>query len=420
MVINNIILLYVTLLMLLSQTEFSKFTIFFTIPLLLTLIIRNPRMNSFSYRKIMPLNIIIFLGFLSVIVNLYEYDPNYIVKDIFYFIQAPIYITLGILLYEEIKDYKKILKITVLSSLAVTLYISIDLILIPDIISSFGFRSRYEYTLSNSATLITFFILFYSRKFKFKLFNGKIELLIITLSLLSVLISFSRITYVTFLLMLLIPYIGKSQIILKGYLALVIAICFLIFGGLLMEEKTQGGGEQGPDFQSKIMHSLDEIMVRNYDNIVEITNNWRGYEANLGLQKYYKSSPIELFFGQGYGAVVQTPYWVFGDAKNGLGVLPMFHNGYITILLKVGLFGLFLFFMWLYILLNAGARIVKIANTPQQKIMGTFLQAGVFTIIFQTLVIHGIFQTVAPMMLLFLIGVSLQGINTKRVRLKTK
>ena len=107
MVINNIILLYVTLLMLLSQTEFSKFTIFFTIPLLLTLIIRNPRMNSFSYRKIMPLNIIIFLGFLSVIVNLYEYDPNYIVKDIFYFIQAPIYITLGILLYEEIKDYKK-------------------------------------------------------------------------------------------------------------------------------------------------------------------------------------------------------------------------------------------------------------------------------------------------------------------------
>ncbi len=96
-------------------------------------------------------------------------------------------------------------------------------------------------------------------------------------------------------------------------------------------------------------------------------------------------------------------------------------NQRITIILKTGLFGLFLFFMWLYILLNVGTKIVKIANTPQQKLMGTFLQAGVFIILTQTLVSHGIFQTMAPMMLLLLIGVSLQGIsieiNTKKIRL---
>jgi len=261
--------------------------------------------------------------------------------------------------------------------------------------------------------LIAFVILFYSSKMQYKLFNTYIELLIMFFSLVSIVLSFSRTTYVLLIITLLVPYIHKKQILVVAYISSVVFVLFLIFGGLFLDQNS--GGTQGIGFQSKIMHSLSEMIVRDYDNTLEINSNWRGFEAYLGLEKYYSGNPVELIVGQGYGTVVYTPYWVFGDADTVLDVLPMFHNGYITIILKTGILGLFLFFTWLYVLLRAGNKIYILGCTRQERLVGNLIQASVFIIFFQTLVVHGIFKTIVPVLLLVLIGISLQVYtNTKK------
>ena len=408
--------------MIISQIELARFALFVAIPLLVILIIRHLTINPFGFKKVSLLACIVLLGFLSGLVHLHEYNLYYFTRDIMYFIQALVFIVLGIFLYEEIKDFKKILKIIVLSSFAITLYKLTYIIADPTILLLSFIDIRYEYSLSNDMALIALIILFYSRKIKYKLFNSMIDFSIMALSILSIAVSFSRTIYVLVLITLIIPYITKTKILLMGYVMFTMLILFIIFGGLFIN--SEAGGTQGSDFQSKMMHSLEEMTVRDYDNIVEINHNWRGFEAYLGLQKYYTGNPLEILTGQGYGSVVYTPNWVFKDAETNLDVLPMFHNGYITIILKTGLFGLFLFFFWLYVLLKTGTSISKTANNRQQRLEGSFLQASVFMIFFQTLVIHGIFKTTVPVLLLILVGIALHSygarMNTKNNSINIK
>lgn len=410
-----LILLYTIILLIISQEGPARFALFIAMPLLVILIIRHLTVNSFGLKKVLFLACIVLLGFLSSLAHLHEYNLYYVTRDVMYFTQALIFIVLGIFLYEENKDFRKLLKIIVLSSFAITLYKLTYIIADPTILLLSFFDIRYEYNLSNETALITLIILFYSRKIKYKLFTSMIEFSIMALSILSIAVSFSRTIYVLVLITLIIPYITKTRILLKGYVMFTMLILFIIFGGLFVNN--EAGGIQGSNFQSKMMHSLDEMTVRDYDNMVEINHNWRGFEAYLGLQKYYTGNPLELLIGQGYGSVVYTPNWIFKDAETNLDVLPMFHNGYITIILKTGLFGLFLFFFWLYVLLKTGTSVSKTANNPQQGLEGSFLQASVFIILFQTIVTHGIFKTTVPVLLLILIGMSLHSYG---VRMNTK
>ncbi len=231
-----------------------------------------------------------------------------------------------------------------------------------------------------------------------------------SISLFSIAISFSRTSYVLLLIILIIPYISKSRVIIKMYGASILLVLFVIFGGLFLEEKS--AGSQGSTFGSKVENSLNEMTVRNYQTAKDINNNWRGYEAYLGLSKYYEGNLTELLFGQGYGTVVFTPSWIFGEEK--LAVLPMFHNGYITIILKTGLVGLLFFFLFLWTLLRTTVKVVKISIDNQQKLVAMLLQASVFIVFFQTFVIHGIFKTTAPVLLLILMGITLQVLSIKQ------
>jgi hypothetical protein len=175
----------------------------------------------------------------------------------------------------------------------------------------------------------------------------------------------------------------------------------------------------GSTFQSKINHSINEIIVKDYETSSQIMNNWRGYEAFLGLSKFYEGNFFEILFGQGFGAVVYTPEWIFGSEENNLGVLPMFHNGFITILLKTGLTGLLIFFLFLYKLLKIVPKSPFAKLNNHQQFTTLLLRSSVFTILFQTFVIHGIFTTSIPFSLIILTGASIKLLSQKN-RLLTK
>jgi hypothetical protein len=394
------------MLMVLSQTALSKAVIFLAIPLFIHLEFHKSKADFFAVKKTLLLNLIVFIGLIAGFIHLLEYDLYYFGRDIVYFIQAPVFILLGIYLSNSMHDYFLLIKAIVLTSVLITLFKLIELAINPSLIYQLGLQTRYENDLSNPTALLAFIILFYARKFKIKLFNNFVDRLIIAVSLFSVMISFSRTFYILLLILIILAYLNKYKLILKVYWLVVFCALLIIFGGLFLNIDSES--TMGETLQAKMNHSLDEIIVKDYETSSQIMNNWRGYEAFLGIEKFYKGNFFEILLGQGFGAVVYTPKWIFGSEENNLGVLPMFHNGFITILLKTGLTGLLIFFLFLYKLLKIFPKITFEKLNNQQQFTTLLLRSSVFTILFQTFVVHGIFTTSIPFSLIILTGASIK------------
>uniref|UniRef100_UPI003A97CDBE hypothetical protein n=1 Tax=Enterobacter hormaechei TaxID=158836 RepID=UPI003A97CDBE len=108
-------------------------------------------------------------------------------------------------------------------------------------------------------------------------------------------------------------------------------LLIIIFGGSVLGSPEFVDGNK--TFYDKMLYSVNEVTVTKMDDKYQITQNWRGYEAYMGLSKYLEGNVFQLLFGQGFSSLVKTPNWVFQD-NDYLDYIPVFHNGYITILLK--------------------------------------------------------------------------------------
>lgn len=400
MKINNFTLIYVTILMVISQTQWAKSVVFLSIPILLYLAMKLPEFSKVVFSKLIYLLLIIFVGLISGIVHLIDRDLYLFSRDILYFTQATLFILLGVYLYSLKQDIKVIFILIIITSSFISLYNLFDLVMNPSLIFQLGLQTRYEYTFSNATAMLAFIILFYAKTLQYNVLSYRIDLMLMCLSLISVALSFSRTFYLILFITLILPYIRKNKIVVSMYGASVLLVLFVVFGGGLIDVPISEIKQV--DFQAKLMNSLNEMTVREYYTLAEINQHWRGYEAYLGLSQYQSGNLLEIIFGQGFGAVTYTPFWIFRGEK--LDLLPFFHNGYITIILKTGLVGLLCFFLFLYTLLKSSLKTINFAKTPQEKISGLLLQAAVFIIFFQTFVVHGIFKTTTPVLLLVLIG----------------
>ena len=413
---NDPALWYTAVLLVISQTPWDKAVVFLAIPLLIHLELNRSKSSSFGLKKMFFLNLVVLMGFIAGVVHLAEYNLYYFTRDIMYFIQAPIFIIIGFYLCKNIFDFRELLKIIIMASLVITIYKIMELVINPSLFSQLGLQTRYEYRLSNPTALLAFTILFYARICKLKLFGNFVEWFIMGVSLFSVAISFSRTDYVLTLAMIFIPYLSKLNYTLKAYWVTVLFVLFIIFGGLFFS--VESNALKGNSFQSKINHSFNEILVRKYETTFEISQNWRGYEAFLGLTKFNEGNFIEILIGQGFGAVVYTPNWIFNGEMGSLDVLPMFHNGFITILLKTGLLGLIFFFLFLFKLLKVASEVTILGVSKLDKLTTILLQSAVFTVLFLTFVVHGIFTTTTPVLLLILMGATLKMKSPRRIILK--
>lgn len=415
---NDPALWYTALLMVLYQTDWGQTVVFLSIPLLIHLELNRSVKASLGLKDIFFLKMIIFIGFLVGLVHLAEYNLYYFSRDIMYFIQAPIFIIIGFYMSKNKINFRELTRVIIMSSVVITIYKLIELVLNPALLTQLGLETRYEYNLSNPTALLAFTILFYARICKFKLFEDFQEWFIMGISLFSVAISFSRTDYFLLLVMILIPFINKSITILKIYWATTFVVLLIIFGGFFI--KVESSEIEEETFESKIKHSLNEIIVQDYETSFEISQNWRGYEAFLGLTKFREGSFIEILIGQGFGAVVYTPNWIFNGEMDSLDVVPMFHNGFITVLLKTGLLGLIFFFLFLFKLLKVASKVSILGTNKLEKLTTMLLQAAVFMVLFLTFVVHGIFTTTTPVLLLILIGGTLKMKSSRRIILINK
>lgn len=107
-------------------------------------------------------------------------------------------------------------------------------------------------------------------------------------------------------------------------------------------------------FVDKMLYSTQEISAeQSFDSIKEVSNSWRGYEISQAQKLMKEGNIFQWIFGYGAGKQIPVPYLktlyasttvsdIAGDTS------PLLHNGYYTILVKGGIFGILTYVLFFF------------------------------------------------------------------------
>ena len=102
-------------------------------------------------------------------------------------------------------------------------------------------------------------------------------------------------------------------------------------------------------FSTTIRQTLDEMTVSDYDNLSDKNEKYRGYEAFMALNEYQNYTSFNKIFGGGMGATVDMGI----DSPVGIQYIPILHNGYPYLLIKMGVLGLLSFvYFFIYLIIR--------------------------------------------------------------------
>lgn len=260
------------------------------------------------------------------------------IKDIYYISNIMLFWISGKFIFSKDNNYDKLLSSVALSA---ALYSIVDLfkiilILIQNGISISSLQS-YRTLIGTGNTLPIFgvYICF--------LISSQITLKKRTRNLINIVCIFDVLIHLSRTnIMILVILILSSGVIKKAHKAIkiligsavVIAITWIIFPNTFHL------------FVNKLLSSSTEMSVTNNSwDTYSIVNNWRGYEAHCEILQFKSVGYFEKIFGSGLGTQLDAQGYAYlvTDAKE----LAFLHNGYYTILMKWGLFGVIFYVVFL-------------------------------------------------------------------------
>jgi len=145
-------------------------------------------------------------------------------------------------------------------------------------------------------------------------------------------------------------------------------------------------------FLEKILSSFSEISpFHDWGSQLERTQNWRGYEIYASFSAFSSFDFWGILFGKGFGfAVPISPQPLDGKIFFSL---PLLHNGYCSLLVKNGLFGVFGFLLSLFLFYRSYEQKNAFSKSAFISLLVYFLIG--------TLVNQGLFSTAEGFSLLF-------------------
>lgn len=386
---------YIFIIVFLLQLYVASFriNIFFQIFVLATYFyIENAKISFNFYKILVPLLLIILTGFIGQIFN--KYGLYNIIKDIFHFSRPLIAIFLGYLIYKRINNFKLFIKTIVIIGFISSL---IHFFIILFINKGFeNVHSLRENTKDNILELFAlFFFIFYKKFQKEELFQNKLFKKIVLFSLiLSNILYFSRTMILMSIVLLLTVYgyttITKNSVRVFGFL-LVTLIGLYVFLFTVNIQRNKNGLES---FLYKLKVAPEEVFKTkiNREDHSDLWDHWRGYEAKRAIE-LLKEKPIGLGFGLGYGSLVNLKFYApLSNDDKGMKYISELHNGYIFLLYKTGVFGLFLYLFFLF-------RLYKKIYI-KRSFENVFISGIALSIMIASLVIGSIFNGNPTMMIL--------------------
>jgi hypothetical protein len=309
-------------------------------------------LKKIIYKKILPAIIafipLIVIGITNGIVFASPSTFWPILRDLYYMINGLSILYLGFIFYKENRNIVAYFNSLILASLFIGIFVTINFAIA---INNYGlsssindFRSETKSSFIYCCTISLPIIIFYFSKIDYK--SWKIIYVVSFLfSLSSFIVAMSRTNLLILLILVFNFFLFFDDSSLKNKL---LVIVFFIFASYLITYFIDPNNVI-TSFLNKLLNSSKEIsFLDNWTSFDNIQSNWRGYENYCALEQFNSSSFLEQIFGSGFGkdifvgnaAFLVLGYGERGNINNSLAVL---HNGYLTMLIKNGLLGLFVY-----------------------------------------------------------------------------
>lgn len=191
--------------------------------------------------------------------------------------------------------------------------------------------------------------------------------------------------------------IGLKRIKYIFFLACIVVVFFLFF-----RNGTKNLNIEKGTIAYKFAHSLEEIMPSDYYIRGDIAKDWRGYETFHGFQSYLDGSIFNLILGHGFGKLADMKtFMLLGSEK--IRYIPILHNGYIFVLLKTGIVGLILYFLYIVKFIRLGLQASRMSDSRVLFAGRIIVGLGV-VFLFTTYVICGMFNKSSLFSAMVLLG----------------
>ncbi|MGH0606908.1 O-antigen ligase family protein [Bacillus mycoides] len=359
---------------------------------------------------ILPLVFILCTG---VIAGVYSFSNNFTdsIKDIVYMTAPILYILVGFIQMLKIKDIRVALKTIVIAGGILSIIHISKLIANPWVVTESVRVIRQQLGNGYTLSIIGLVIIYFTKYYDFRVFERRtIGILFFFLCTFSFLISLSRtLTLILFIFIIVMGWIkmkGNNLKLGTSYLKIAVSLYAIIAIGIVSYLLVSTQSHVINQIGQKFYTSLVEIKVNDYTNVVDINNNWRGYEGYRALIEYENYNIVEKAIGGGIGKLIDLNLKMVLDGKEYYKV-PVIHNGYIYILVKTGIIG---FLMYLYFTLNVikdGFKFQKGIHGID-KLVGRLMMALGVSLLIITYFNTGLYETEGSSEYVILLGV-LQG-----------
>lgn len=357
------------------------------------------KVNLNFLSTVAPVLLIIIIGFHGIINN----QAYNFFKDIWYICNPIVALAVGYVLMQNIQSLKTLFKIIIIASCISALVHLSNFVINPDLL-----KENYETVRETAGRgyLIVSFGLAVAVSSQFLSIdiykNKKLIKVMVFIMTISFILFYSRALWICFLLLLaslfgLWGHLSKKMIILS-----VIIICISFVSYSVSKNISFKGDDHS--FVEKSLYSLQEVLIKDFSDMgcTEIGLRWRGYESYKGLQTYLDGNVFQYLFGKGFGTLVDLGFKIRLGEK-AFRFIPVFHNGYIYLLVKTGLLGVILYMYFLIQIIRTGNK-YSLSNLRDILLTGRLLSGLGWILIFSTAVIAGFFNKIILIPAVVLIG----------------
>lgn len=132
----------------------------------------------------------------------------------------------------------------------------------------------------------------------------------------------------------------------KKIIKFIIPLVIVIILSVVLLEKVEASSA----FISKFVNTLSEINSSlDWSDTSEIQQNWRGYETHCAIEQFKNYPMMHQLIGYGFGERIEVGIYAYRFLNilnvdgSGATSIPVLHNGYATMLCKLGILGIILY-----------------------------------------------------------------------------
>lgn len=353
----------------------------------------------FSKAK-MPAEIPRFAGLLlmMMLVGLVSFTGHQaydVAKDMWYILNPALALTAGYVLMLNLKDMGRLLKAFIIAATLIAIFHLLKIVIHPETLHHNAMDIRSEGGAGFLAPVVSVALFLAAKKMNIRVFgkHGWLSYTAFILCLLSTILSFTRTFEVSLVIMVFVIF-GWINFESKNKVIFIATFAALFIGiGMSIPYSNVSNSHEISD---KILHSFQEIKIREYSDLIEINNNWRGFESSRALITYRRGTWPEYIVGQGLGTPIDLGFYMeLGQGTNGLvRFAPWVHNGYMFLLVKTGIVGVLLYLFLIYRLVRHGT-LTSMSSSPDMRYAGRLIVGLALVIVISTWVVGGMFNTSA-------------------------